>query len=220
MNKSSIDQLVSQYLTSVNTIGATSATATNTAPVTSNIGSLTNANAYYYPYRNTISYDSSATTWWASYGNPFVTKVLDTMPLILKIKNVSVDGNKIEITFDKFSHKNLDKFLPDQGSVYFGQEIYGVYDKADYLYWEDTLKIQVEDIEEALKVIKKGILFTTVNNWDEKITNQEIFLFLKNIKSYKRYAHLMLEMLLEESEEPRNLKQRMDIHSELESKLI
>lgn len=221
MNKSSIDQLVNQHLTSINASDANSTSiATTNSNIASNIGSLTGENIYWYPYnRGTISTNGSG-TWWINHENPSVTKVLDTMPLILKIKNVSVDGNKIEITFDKFSHKNLDKFLPDQGSVYFGQEIYGVYDNADYLYWEDALKIQVENIEEALKVIKKGILFTTVNNWDEKITNQEIFLFLKNIKSYKRYAHLMLEMLLEESKEPRNLKHRMDIHSELESKLI
>lgn len=221
MNKSSIDQLVNQYLNlNVSDLNSASIATTN-SNINSNIGPLTSSNIYSYPYNgSTISTSTSTSAWWNPFGNSSVTKVLDIMPLILKIKNVSVDGNKIEITFDKFSHKNLDKFLPDQGSVYFGQEIYGVYDKTDYLYWEDTLKVQVENIKEALKVIKKGILFTTVNNWDEKITNQEVFLFLKNIKSYKRYAHLTLEMLLEESKESRNLKQRMNIHSELESKLL
>lgn len=59
MNKSSIDQLVSQYLTSVNTFAA----GTNTAPVASNIGSLTNTDTYYYPYNgSTISTNSNNAT--------------------------------------------------------------------------------------------------------------------------------------------------------------
>ena len=167
---------------------------------------------------NPVSYDKS----WSNgfFVSPGIDRIMTTMPLILQIKNVSVDGNKIEISFSKFSHKDWDKFLPDQGTIYFGKDIYGVYDKADYLYWEDTIKVQVEDIHTALKVIKNNTLFTTVNNWDERITNQEIFLFLKSIKAYKRYAHTLLETFLDENGEPKNFKQRMKIHSELEELLI
>lgn len=210
MNKSKIDQLVNQYINSAS----------------SGINSITTTGNYYpgyYQSSNISSWPdtiSSATTWSSSFIHPGIDKILTTMPLILRIKNVSVDGNKIEISFDKFSHKNWDKFLPDQGTVYFGEDIYGVYDKADYLYWEDTIKVQVEDIDTALKVIKNGILFTTVNNWDERITNQEIFLFLKSVKTYKRYAHILLETFLDEDGKPKNLKQRMKVHSELESRLL
>lgn len=64
MNQSKIDQLVNQYLTSINT-DVISTTSTSTAPLTSNIGYLTNANTYYYPFNgSTISTNanSSATT--------------------------------------------------------------------------------------------------------------------------------------------------------------
>lgn len=63
MNKSSIDQLVNQYLTSINTTDVASTTATSTVPVTSNIGSLTNANTFYYPYNgSTISTNGGSAT--------------------------------------------------------------------------------------------------------------------------------------------------------------
>ena len=45
-------------------------------------------------------------------------------------------------------------------------------------------------------------------------------MFLKNVKAYKRYAHILLETFLDEDGEPKNLKQRMKIHSELESRLL
>ena len=146
MNKSKIDQLVNQYINS---------------SISSDANGIINGNIYYpYGYGTSISsspYTTATTTTWSGFVNSEINKTMDTMPLILRVKNVSVDGNKIEILFDKFSHKNWDKFLPEQGSVYFGEEIYGIYDKADYLYWEDTIKVQVEDIDSALKVIKKGI---------------------------------------------------------------
>ena len=194
----------------------------------SDINAVNISSDIYYPgsqlsntinsWPNPVNYDKS----WSNgfFVSPGIDRIMTTMPLILQIKNVSVDGNKIEISFSKFSHKDWDKFLPDQGTIYFGKDIYGVYDKADYLYWEDTITVQVEDIHTALKVIKNNILFTTVNNWDERITNQEIFLFLKSIKAYKRYAHTLLETFLDENGEPKNFKQRMKIHSELEELLI
>lgn len=218
MNKSTINQLVNQYLNS-NSISTSDNTALN-----SNISNIyTNTNTY--PNATSWPHNGYVTT---SNGNYYtytdgnVVKVLNMMPLILKVKTVSVDGNKIDVGFEKFSHKSTDKFLPDQGTIYFGQDIYGVYDKSDYLYWEDSVKIQVENIEEALKVIKKGILFTTVNNWDERITNQEVFLFLQNIKAYKRHAHIVLEALLNEDQQTskENLNRKLEIHSELDNKLI
>lgn len=191
--------------------------------VSSNINSITitdpGASSIYYPNSttggNTISFAYTTATC-SNVINPAIDKTMNAMPLILKVKNVSVDGNKIEILFDKFSHRNWDKFLPDLGIVYFGEEIYGVYNKRDYLYWENAIKVRVEDVDAALKVIKEGTLFITINNWDERITNQEASLFLNDTKAYKRYAHLLLETFLDEEKEPRNLKRRTEIHSGLE----
>lgn len=167
------------------------------------------------PYYS-VSSTGFATT---DFGSSYVNETLDTMPLILEVTSVRESMKKIEISFTKFSHKNHTKFLPDNGTVLiYGPELYGVYDSSDYYYWENCLAIEVEDLKKALESIKVGNLFTTINNFDEHITNEEVCLFLHNYKNYCRYAHKYLESLLVKSS-IESKGRRLDLHQELDNQL-
>lgn len=168
------------------------------------------------PYSYTVSSTGFATT---DFGTSYVKETLDIMPLILEVTSVRESMKKIEISFTKFSHKSHTKFLPDNGAVLiYEPELYGVYDSSDYYYWENCLAIEVEDLKKALESIKVGNLFTTINNFDEHITNEEVCLFLRNYKNYCRYAHKYLESLLVKSS-IKSKERRLNLHQELDNQL-
>lgn len=139
-------------------------------------------------------YASAPFAWDISTTNTKVSEVLDKMPLLLQISCIEeYSKNKLEIIFKKYSHKEIRKFLPKEGCLYFGNDLFGVYSGLDYLYWENTIIVEFEDINIAKDKLYTDQIFTTINNWDSNITNEEVTNFIKNPKFYKRYAHLTLE---------------------------
>lgn len=57
------------------------------------------------------------------------------MPKILKVDKYKVlSDNRVRIYFSKVSHKAKLDFLPYTATLYFGSDLYGIYNKGDYHY--------------------------------------------------------------------------------------
>ena len=190
-----------------------------TSTITSNLGYLDSNGTWipYSPYSPSSTYTTSAFT--GTVFNIEIQKTLNLMPLILKITGIKEVNGKIELKFTKYSHKNYSKFLPDYGTILIaGTELYGVYSRKDYYYWEDCLQLEVENIKLAKDTIAKNTLFTTINNFDEHITNEEVTSFLDDYDNYCRYAHVYLESLLSDSV-MKSKSSRIEVHNQLETYL-
>lgn len=141
------------------------------------------------------------------------------MPKLLKVDKYKIlSDNKVRIYFSKVSHKNKNYFLPDTATLYFGDDLYGIYSKGDYHYWKNTIIVEFKD--EYTKVLDKSPMFTTINNFDVKITNEEVIKFIEDLDEYSDYAHYLLEGLLRESNQFKDKSEKLLYHQQLDKQLF
>ena len=216
------DQLSSVTATLNSALG--NAISSSTAPISSNLTNVTTTDYNFNGYSSVNNVYTPSWVYNTTSGAPLfsveIQNTLNIMPLVLKVNSVKQVGNNLEIKYSKYSHKNYSKFLPDYGTILMANsETYAIYSKGDYYYWEDCLQVQVEDIKSAKSIIKKGCLFTTINNFDEHITNEEVTSFLADYDNYCRYAHIYLESLLSNNSTYKTKAAKVEIHNQLETYL-
>lgn len=64
------------------------------------------------------------------------------------------------------------------------------------------------------------MIFTTINNFDELITNEETKSFLNDPNNYSKYAHKRLEQILTDSFKTADKSYKIEYHKKLDKKLL
>lgn len=182
----------------------------NTIPYQNNT-----SNTISSPYYNNIT--------WTTVNNIssslFISQVLDKMPKILKVDKYKVlSDNRVRIYFSKVSHKAKLDFLPYTATLYFGSDLYGIYNKGDYHYWADSVIVEFKD--EYAKILDKSPIFTTFNNFDFEITNEEVIEFIEDLDEYSDYAHCLLERMLTDGNQVKDRSEKIFYHKELDKQLF
>ena len=191
---------------------------TNPDSVTSNIEN----------YISTIGSPITATSWpsipYSVHSNAwncdyYINLAIEKLPTILQIRSYQKEGNVLNIKYNTI----LDKFLPESGTLYvYNTNIYGIFNQNDDKYWYKKLSLTF-DIKDLEKIISKKLKIKyaiLLNDYDIKLSNEEIENLSNPIK-YKDFAHSTLEEIL--NSEKFNLKSKstkLDIHNALESKLV
>ena len=174
------------------------------------------------PYANGVSVSFPYAT--AGYSeiisNTEVSLILDRMPLLLKVESYSmIDDNHARIVSSRISHKSIEetkKFLPDNGTLCFNNSLYGIYKYKDYLYWCDSIIVEFNKEDNIKEVLDQSPIFTTINNFEDKIDNKDVTKFLEDTQFYKDFAHIALEELIL----PYKKNARLRKHEELDRLLI
>jgi len=140
--------------------------------------------------------------------------LLAKIPKIFKI----ISNTKLEIKYVNCSHRKSIPIIPPVGSLIFQNKVYGVYTGQDNFYWESAVIVEFEDNEALQKIVNTNLYFTPGNQWDNKISNEELEKILNNEINYQRYAHIQLEQDLEK-EGSLCLTNKLDAHAELDANL-
>lgn len=197
---SATDSLASQISTTSSLLNQITTTAPN--PFLNNWATTS------LPYSASMSFSQSI------YPSVEIEKVIDKLPVLCKVESIKiVSKKKLQIKYEIFLPNDLTdkKFLPQTGSLYFGHGIYGVYSALENQYWNDTIFVEFDKLWKALLFIRKGTTFTSANNFDEGITNEEISLFVKKLNKYKEYAHTLLEKEIADKEIERKYKMHKNL---------
>lgn len=145
--------------------------------------------------------------------------LLVKIPKIFKIITTKIiSSTKLEIKYINCSHRKSTPIIPPVGSLIFQNKVYGVYTGPDNFYWESAVIVEFEDNETLQKIVNTNLYFTPGNQWDNKISNEELEKILNNEINYQRYAHIQLEQDLEK-EGSLCLTNKLDAHAELDASL-
>jgi len=175
---------------------------------------------------SSTSTQTSATSAWASTQTFYIPyeKILneylcERIPKIFKIITTKIISNtKLEIKYINCSHKKGNSIIPPLGSLIFENKVYGIYTGPDNFYWESAVIVEFEDNETLQKIVNTNLYFTPSNQWDSKISNEELEKILNKEINYQRYAHIQLEQYLEK-EGTLSLKDKLNAHAELDANL-
>lgn len=182
----------------------------NSIPYQNNVGNITAS-----PYYNNINWTSVNDI----SSSSLILQVLNKMPKILKVDKYKVlSDNRVRIYFSKVSHKDKLDFLPYTATLYFGSDLYGVYNKGDYRYWADSVIVEFKD--EYTEILDKSPIFTTFNNFDFEITNEEVIKFIEDLDEYSDYAHCLLERMLTDGNQVKDRSEKILYHRGLDKQLF
>lgn len=117
------------------------------------------------------------------------------------------------MTLNFYDNVGFYTFLPDAGSLIFLNEFYGIYYLKDYCYWSN--KVTVEFNPEDINKLKEDMPFVPANQFDLKVSNEELLNFLKNNDDYKDFVHIKFEEYLNSSD-LRNMNEKKRHHEELD----
>ncbi len=138
--------------------------------------------------------------------------IIKNIPIIYYIKSFkNKKNNKVQIEYG--SNINYPSFFPNDGSLLFSDDFYGVYYNKDYYYWTD--RVLVEFNSEDKNKLTKDLLFTPANQFDLKVSNEELLNFLKNNDDYKDFIHIKFEEYLNSSNF-KSMEEKKRHHKELD----
>lgn len=63
-------------------------------------------------------------------------------------------------------------------------------------------------------------MFTTFNNFDFEITNEEVIKFIEDLDEYSDYAHCLLERMLTDGNQTKERLEKILYHKELDKQLF
>ena len=113
------------------------------------------------------------------------------VPILFSISEVSKSNKKAVIHYTSPKNYNLGEF--QQGSLYIGEKgIVTIFNCGDNHYWNNTIIVTGESAEEIDK-ISKGDLFGVLNQWDKKISNEDIVKSIKDPHYYYNLVHSVIE---------------------------
>lgn len=162
---------------------------------------------------------TTAQTYYAS--SPFSYSIMRNMIPIYKIIDIKEKERSNNRVIFNIKYDKLFK-LPDyiimgmQGCVYFSSDVYGIYATMKYHYWNNDIDVELNSSD--VSKLKKDILFTSANNFESGISNEEVVSFLKNLEIYKEYYHLKLEEVMQQK--GCSIEEKIECHKKLNSYLM